>query len=81
MSYSPAPPEFERWIKAVKPEVLDLKKMYIAFGAYKSETSLATFARELRFCEGSGAGACAVFHYGSLLENPALGRSFTNGKK
>jgi uncharacterized lipoprotein YddW (UPF0748 family) len=81
MSYSPAPPEFERWIKAVKPEVSDLKKMYIAFGAYKSETSLATFARELQFCEGSGAGACVVFHYGSLVENPALGRSFTNGKK
>jgi uncharacterized lipoprotein YddW (UPF0748 family) len=81
MSYSPDPLEFEQWIKTVKPKVADPKKMNIAIGAYKSETSLATFAREMRFCEESGVGACVVFHYGSLVENPALGRSFTGGKK
>ncbi len=72
MNYSPDPAQFERWNLNVKGEVKDFRKMNIGIGAYRLGNAPEVFAKEYRLCETAGAGACVVFHYGSLLENPAL---------
>ncbi len=72
MNYSPDPAEYERWSKVAKSKVLDPKQLYLGVGAYKLVRSPEIFEKEFRFCEESGGGLCAIFHYGSLLENPVL---------
>ena len=74
MNYSADPKEYERWIGVAKTKVSDLKRLYFAVGAYKLVHSPEIFEKEFRSCEASGSGLCAVFHYGSLLENVALER-------
>ena len=81
MDYSPQPSEFERWISSAKTKTRDFKKVNIGVGAYKLVRSPETFEQELRLGEKAGGGACVVFHYGSLLENPALGRLMQGGEK
>jgi len=81
MNYSPYPVEFERWISAAKKKTVDFKKVNIGVGAYKLARAPGTFEKELRLCEKSGGGACVIFHYGSLLQNPALGSLLTSGKE
>ena len=48
-------------------------KVTIGLGVYKLVRSPEVFEREFRVCEKAGGGGCAIFHYGSLLKNAALG--------
>ena len=72
MNYSADPAEYARWNGVAKTKVVDLKKLYVGVPAYKLLQSAEIFRTEWRSCEKSGAALCAVFHYGSILENPAL---------
>ena len=74
MNYSPDPAEYERWNEVAKAKVSDRTRLYLGIGAYKLVRSPEIFEKEFRSCEESGSGLCAVFHYGSLLENPVLER-------
>jgi uncharacterized lipoprotein YddW (UPF0748 family) len=74
MNYSPDPEEFKSFIDGARKETPDFGRVMAAIPAYKLTKSPWLFARQLRICEESGSGGCAIFHYGSLLENPALGR-------
>ena len=47
-------------------------KLYFGAPAYKFVKTPEVFKQEWQSCEKSGAALCAVFHYGSLLENVAL---------
>jgi uncharacterized lipoprotein YddW (UPF0748 family) len=80
MDYSPDRAEFARWILAVKQMVPDFRKVNIAVGAYKLVGLPEEFKKEFRFSEDSGSGACVIFHYGSLLQNPELS-DFLAGSK
>jgi uncharacterized lipoprotein YddW (UPF0748 family) len=72
MNYSPDLAEYERWNAVAKSKVSDPSKLYLGVGAYKLVYSPGTFEKEFRSCEQAGVPLCAVFHYGSLLENQAL---------
>ena len=74
MDYSVSPPEFERWIRAVKDKSVDLTKVNIGIGAYKLTRSPGIFEREFKLCEKTGSPACVIFHYGSLVQSPELER-------
>ncbi len=73
MSYSPDPDEFGVTITKAKSKIADFGKVNIAIGAYKLTRLPGQFAQEFEITESSGAGGFAIFHYGSLLKNPALG--------
>jgi uncharacterized lipoprotein YddW (UPF0748 family) len=77
MTYPSQIDEFEKYIREAKSKVSDLKKVIIAVGAYKLLDLPETFRREFRYCEAEKCKACAILHYGSLLENPELGRELT----
>lgn len=72
MNYSPDPEEFRKWIVRAKKEIKDFSKVKIGVGAYKLVKDPAVFTEEFRDCEKTDAGACVVFHYGSLIEGPRL---------
>ncbi|MDD5217183.1 MAG: family 10 glycosylhydrolase [Candidatus Omnitrophica bacterium] len=73
MCYIPTVPEFERYLDDAKIQAGDFfVKVNLAVGAYEMLDKPGTFAEQFRLCEDSGGGACVVFHYGSLLQNPAL---------
>lgn len=72
MNYSIDPQEYERWTTQIKSHVRDFNKVSIALGAYKPATSLEIFQKELNICNASGAGACVIFYYSSLLQKPGL---------
>jgi uncharacterized lipoprotein YddW (UPF0748 family) len=72
MDYSPDPDEFGQWIQKAKAKTEDFNKVNIGLGAYKLVLRPEIFMREFQICEKSGAGGFVVFHYGSLLINPAL---------
>ena len=78
MSYSPDPEEFKNSILVVKEKVPDFFKVKIGVGAYKLLNSPEIFEQELAVCREMKA-ATAVFHYGSLLENPKL-KEFLNNE-
>ena len=78
MSYSPDLPEFERWVQSAQIEAGDLKKVNVAIGAYKLVSSPEAFKAELKFSESMLLHACVIFHYGSLIQNPALSRCLTS---
>jgi uncharacterized lipoprotein YddW (UPF0748 family) len=71
MNYSDDPAEFTKLNEGMRSKVKDFKKVKIAVGAYKFLKSPKGFEQEFRDCEKSG-NTCAVFHYGSLLDNPDL---------
>jgi uncharacterized lipoprotein YddW (UPF0748 family) len=79
MDYSVDLKEFERWITTLKEKRTDFSKVKIAVGAYKLVHSPEIFEREFGSCEKMGT-TCAVFHYGSVLENPEL-YVFLTGRK
>ncbi len=79
MNYSADPEEYERWNSLVRSKVTDLHKLNFGVGAYKLLRSPGIFTKEFRSCEETGQGLCAVFHYGSLLENPALAEVLVRG--
>jgi uncharacterized lipoprotein YddW (UPF0748 family) len=81
MSYSPYPSEFKRWISAAKAKTDDFTKVNIGVGAYRLGRAPRTFEEEFRMSENAGGGICVIFHYGSLLENPALGDLLTGAGK
>ncbi len=72
MDYATDPEEYEYWIAEIKTKLKDFSKVGITLGAYKPETSLGSFQREFTTCENSGAGACVLFYYQSILERPSL---------
>lgn len=72
MNYSPDPAQFERWNLQAKTKTKDFSKINIGVGAYKLLRLPEVFKKEFESCEKSEGGGCVVFHYGSLLENPAL---------
>jgi len=74
MTYPPVVSDFERYISVFKTKTHDFKKVYIGVGAYKLVNSPEIFAEEFKVCEKSGGRGCAIFYYGSLLENTALTR-------
>jgi hypothetical protein len=51
---------------------LDFSKVYIGVPAYKLTGSEKTFEQIYDICRNSGGGACVVFHYGSLVDDPSL---------
>jgi len=71
MDYSTDPQQFVKWIDVIKEKTGDLSRVRIAVGAYKMTQMPETFEKEFQACKAI-AGGCAIFHYGSLLENPAL---------
>ena len=75
MNYSPDPIEFSRWLNFAKSVVGDITDINVGIGAYKLVDSPGIFAEELRICEDSGCGGCAIFYYDSLLKNPLLRKS------
>jgi uncharacterized lipoprotein YddW (UPF0748 family) len=81
MNYSPDPAEYERWNGVAKDKVPDRTRLYSGVGAYKLVHSPEIFEKEYRSCEESGIGLCAVFHYGSLLENPMLEKPLLDQKE
>lgn len=81
MSYSVSLPELSDWIAVAKEKTGDLKKVNIAIGAYKLTHDPDTFKKEFEFAENAGCRACVIFHYGSLLQNPALGYSLIKSRK
>lgn len=81
MNYSSDPKEFDGWIEEIKPKIRDFKKVNVGVGAYKFAHSPETFKEEWDICERAGGGGCAIFHYGSLVENPLLGSFLTKEKE
>lgn len=63
---------FKRCIADGDKKIGSLKKVNIAVGPYALLKSPEIFKEQWEICEDSGARACVVFHYGNLLENPAL---------
>ena len=72
MNYSPDPEEYARWNTVALGKVADPAKLYLGVPAYKLVKAPEVFETEWRSCETSGGALCAVFHYGSLLENNIL---------
>jgi uncharacterized lipoprotein YddW (UPF0748 family) len=75
MNYSPELVNYERWNVVAKTKILDHGKLNVGVGAYKLVNSPEVFREELMSCEEKGGHLCAIFHYGSLLENNALQKS------
>jgi len=80
MSYTPDPTEFNKWTKTAKTKVKAWDKVKIGVGAYKLVQAPEVFGQLFRDCERS-VSSCAVFHYGSIEENPELGRFLTRSKE
>jgi uncharacterized lipoprotein YddW (UPF0748 family) len=77
MSYSTDTAEFKKYVNEAKKNAVDFKKVNIAIGAYEMVGSSETFAKEYTLCDEAGPGACVIFHYGSIVEDPALGALLT----
>jgi len=71
MDYSEDPHEFRRWLTVVRSMVDQPSKIKVGIGAYKFVAMPALFGREINYVKELGFTG-AVFHYGSLLENPEL---------
>lgn len=80
MNYSIDPVEYGRWITEIKKRVKDFVRVYIAYGAYKPETSLKVFRKESDLCAASGAGACVIFYYSSLIRKPVFCASLSEAR-
>lgn len=77
MSYSPYPDEFERWITKAKGKVSDMGKIVVGIGAYKMKGSPGVLARELEICSKFSECGIAIFHYGTMLEDPSLAETLS----
>jgi uncharacterized lipoprotein YddW (UPF0748 family) len=77
MSYSAENSEFAKDILEAKAKINDLKKLSIAVGAYKFLRAPKNFKKQFSSCEKEECRACVIFHYGSLLESPELGKELT----
>ena len=72
MTYARTAAEFEKVVLDAKKRVKDFKKTNIAVGAYELGKSPDIFLAQMCVCEEAKPYACAILHYGSLLENPGL---------
>jgi uncharacterized lipoprotein YddW (UPF0748 family) len=81
MTYAKTPLEFEKMVLDAKKRVKDFSKTNIAVGAYELGKSPEIFTEQLRICKEAGPYACAILHYGSLRENPAIGGLLTADDK
>lgn len=81
MSYPDNLPEFNKDIQEAREKVKDFKKVYIGIPAYKLVHSPEILGRQLQIAKQARTGACVIFHYGSLLENPAFLDLLSNDKK
>ncbi len=79
MNYPPDIVEFDKNIKQAKEKVADFTRVHMGVGAYKLLKTPHVFSQQLSSAKRSGTGECVIFHYGSLLESPELGRVFTRG--
>jgi len=81
MAYNISTPRFEEMIRDAERRIGSLSKVHVAVGAYTALKNPAVFEEQFRLAERSGARAPVVFHYGSLLENPALVEPLRETKK
>ncbi|MDD5080164.1 MAG: family 10 glycosylhydrolase [Candidatus Omnitrophica bacterium] len=81
MTYARTSAEFEKVVLDAKKRVKDFKKTNIAVGAYALGNSPDIFFEQLRICSEAKPYACAILHYGSLLENPGLNGLLTGDVK
>jgi uncharacterized lipoprotein YddW (UPF0748 family) len=72
MDYSPYPREFKKCILELRDKFSSWDKVTIGIGAYKLVGLPLTFSEELDYCRRERGLSYAVFHYGSLLEDPAI---------
>jgi uncharacterized lipoprotein YddW (UPF0748 family) len=81
MNYSPHFSEYAKDIVEARDKTWDFRKVKIGIGAYKLGKYPGRFAKMFRLCEKAGGGGCAVFHYGSMVENPALCAAMSEGRQ
>ena len=72
MSYPPDVATFEKYLTEAKSKVDDFTKVNVGLGAYKLSKNPNIFLEQWKACEESGSRSCVVFHYGDLVETPAL---------
>ena len=72
MSYPPDRVTFEKYVSIARGTAVHFEKVNLGVGAYKLMKEPVIFEAVFHSCEKSGGRGCVVFHYGSLLENPAL---------
>lgn len=78
MSYPDTKEEFLKDIEDARKRVRDFRKVYLATPAYKFPKTPDVFIGQFDLCRASGAGACVIFHYGSLTVNPAMKQYIRN---
>ena len=81
MSYPTDTLEFQKNIFDAQKRTTNFKKINIAVGAYKPEHSPAVFKENFQLCQESGGGACVIFHYGSVLQKPAIREYLISGSR
>lgn len=74
MSYPPDVETFQSYLKEAKSKVNEFSKLNVAIGAYKLTQKPEIFEKQWQICEKAGGRSCVVFHYGDLLEVPALAK-------
>lgn len=74
MSYPLDPLDLEENMMGASARAEGLGKVNVGIGAYKMLDHPELFDQQWKICETSDARGCAVFHYGSFLENPELGK-------
>ena len=72
MSYPPDVATFEKYLTEAKNKVDDFTKVNVGLGAYKLAKNPNIFSEQWKICEKSGGRSCVAFHYGDLVETPAL---------
>lgn len=77
MAYPKDAEQYQKYISEAKAKTEDLRKLHLAVAAYKLTAAPEEFTRHLRICESSGAAACVIFHYGSLVDAPAMTKTLT----
>lgn len=75
MSYPPDVTTFEKYLTEAKSKVNDFTKINVGLGAYKLAKNPNIFSEQWKKCKESGSRSCVVFHYGDLVETPALAES------
>ncbi len=81
MDYSPYPREFKRCILEVRDKISSWDKVNIGIGVYKLAGLPSTFNEEFGYCLRGNGLSYALFHYGSLLEDPALAGAMTAARR
>lgn len=69
------------YVRDARNQLGSLGKADLAVGAYTFLNSPRQFARQFDICEASNPRACAVLHYGSFVQNPALQQPLLRSKK